>query len=63
MRCLDNDPIMRKGSYIFTLCQKVIPLFKAELTWIPGNGKQIKIWKDSIMGNSSLAAAPGIQNF
>ena len=26
--------------------------FKEELNWIPGNGKLINIWQDSILGNS-----------
>ena len=63
LRCLDNVLIVSKDSSIFNLCQKVLPLFRHDLTWIPGNDKKIRIWKDSIMENSPLASTPGIWNF
>jgi hypothetical protein len=43
-----------KGSPIFTLCKKALPHFSPHLTWVPRNGKKIRIWKDSIMGDPPL---------
>jgi hypothetical protein len=45
----------KTGSPIFTLCRKVIDHFTSHLTWVPGNGKQIKIWEDSILSDLPLA--------
>lgn len=42
------------GSPIFNLCRKVREQFASHLTWVPGNGKQIKIWNDSILGDPPL---------
>jgi hypothetical protein len=43
-----------KSSPIFALCKKVLPLFTPHLTWVPKNGRKIRIWTDSIMGDPSL---------
>ena len=62
LRCLDN-PIPRKnGSPIYKLCLKALPLFQPNLHWIPGNGKKIKLWEDSIMGDQPLGQNPRIRN-
>jgi len=45
IRCLDNPPRVRKGSPIFTICLRAFVLFSTNLTWIPGNGKHIKLWE------------------
>ena len=41
LRCLDSEPVNKQGSPIFSLRKKVLPMFKEDLQWIPGNGKQI----------------------
>ena len=43
-RCLDFPCKESKGSPIFTLCKKAFPHFSPHLTWVPRNGKKIKIW-------------------
>jgi hypothetical protein len=43
-RCVEHLLSEKTGSPIFTLCRKVIDHFTSHLTWVPGNGKQIKIW-------------------
>ena len=40
----------KKGSPIFNLCKKSLSHFIENLYWIPGNGKSINFWKDSILG-------------
>ena len=62
LRCLDKPTIHKKGSPIYKLCLKVSEHFKPMLFWIPGNGKQIKLWEDSIMGEKPLGLFPGIRN-
>ena len=51
LRCLEGEYVKTKGSSIFYLCKKLLPSFIENLYWIPGNGKVIKIWQDSILGN------------
>ena len=51
LRCLDF-PKFNQGSPISSLCKKAFLGFKEDLFWIPGNGKLIKLWKDSVMGKS-----------
>lgn len=41
---------MDKRSQIFKLLLAVTPLIREKLSWIPGNGRCIKLWEDSIMG-------------
>jgi hypothetical protein len=43
-----------KSSPIFALCKKALPHFSRHLTWVPKNGKKIRIWTDSIMGDPPL---------
>jgi ribonuclease HI len=43
-----------KSSPIFALCKKALPHFSPHLTWVPKNGKKIRIWTDSIMGDPPL---------
>jgi hypothetical protein len=62
-KCLDKAPKASKGSPIFTICQKVYGFFNPLLTWIPGNGKNILIWEDSILGGPPLDSMPGTSNF
>ena len=52
IRCLDNEQENKHVSPIYSLCRKSLAKFKEELNWIPGNGKLISIWEDSILGNS-----------
>jgi hypothetical protein len=50
----DTVPKVSKGSPIFTICQKVSSFFNPLLTWIPGNGKNVFIWEDLILGEPPL---------
>jgi hypothetical protein len=50
---------MVKGSPIFTLCLKAMRLFKPNLTWIPGNGKNIDIRDESVLGDPPLSSIEG----
>jgi hypothetical protein len=61
-RCLDKNPPNKKGSPIFKLCLKALEHFRSLLYWIPGNGKRIKVWEDSILGEEPLGQNLGIQN-
>jgi len=61
-RCLDRPPTSRKGSPISALCFKAQNLITTNLYWIPGNGKRINIWEDSIMGKIPLGNLGGIDN-
>jgi hypothetical protein len=58
-KCLDRPAKMVKGSPIFNLCLKALKLFKPNLTWIPGNGKNISIWDDSVLGDPPLSTIEG----
>jgi ribonuclease HI/exonuclease III len=61
-RFLEKPPTTKKGSPIFHLCQRAMPLLKAQLTWIPGNGSKINIWEDSILGGQPLSELREIEN-
>ena len=50
LRCLNEDREIKNGSPIFNIYKKVMPYFKAELHWIPGNGKLTRLWQDAILG-------------
>jgi len=54
VRCLDQPPKTTRGSPIFSLCLRALEHFKSKLTWISGNGRRIKIWEDSILGDPPL---------
>ena len=43
LRCLDGDHVVKNGSAIYNVCKKTLPYFRAELSFIPGNGKSISI--------------------
>ena len=62
LRCLDSPNPHKKGSPIYKLCFNVLHHFNAHLHWIPGNGKEIKLWEDSIMGEQPLGQNTGIRN-
>ena len=51
----------KKGSSISSLCKKIQIKFRDELFWIPGNGKQVKLWHDSITGKALIPCLPGIK--
>jgi hypothetical protein len=53
-KCLDHPTKVEKGFPIFSLFQKALNHFKPHLTWILGNGKEIKVWEESIMGDPPL---------
>jgi ribonuclease HI len=60
--CLNTTPKVSKGSPIFTICQKASGFFNPPLTWIPGNGENILIWEDSILGEPPLDSILGTTN-
>ena len=62
LRCLDSPTLCKKGSPIYKLCLKVLHLFQVNLHWIPGNGKKIKLWEDSIMEDQPLGQNSGWRN-
>jgi hypothetical protein len=49
-RCMDNMVDPQPGSQIWKLIRASIPSFKEHLSWIPRNGKLIRLWKDLILG-------------
>jgi hypothetical protein len=40
----------------------VLPRFREELTWIPGNRKKISIWNNYVLRNPPLASEPDLLN-
>lgn len=59
--CIEYPCRDSKGSPIFTLCKKAMPHFNPHLTWVPRNGKKIKIWQDSILGDPPLDLRQDLQ--
>jgi hypothetical protein len=49
-RSMDNPQTQQAGSQIYKLIKGTTPFFREHLSWIPGNGKTIKIWQDQIFG-------------
>ena len=46
--CVDEFPMTGNGSPIWNLYKKAVHIIKNNLHWIPGNGKQIRIWSDNL---------------
>eukprot|EP00253_Pinus_taeda_P003797 PITA_03797 len=44
-----------KGTQVWKLCNRGIEFFRSHLYRIPGNGKNTKLWSDSVMGHRPLA--------
>jgi hypothetical protein len=61
LRCLDSPPSRILGSPIWKLLRASLPLFQSKATWIPGNGKKICVWTDSIMGHPPLLQTNSLQ--
>ena len=62
LRGLESDHVKKNGSPIFALCKKSLHKFVENLYWSPGNGKQINIWKDSVLGKPP-PRLPHLQNW
>ena len=62
LRCLDGEPVIKKGSPIAKIYRKALPFFTPGLHWIPGNGKRIRIWYDIIQGQIP-PKLPRLQNW
>lgn len=62
LRCLDSQPPLRTGSPIYAMCLKALDLFKENLYWVPGNGRKIKVWEDSILGEAPLGHRRELNN-
>ena len=62
MRSLDMQPPSIKGSPVYKLCIKALDMFEKNLYWIPWNGKKIKLWDDSILGNPPLGSCSEVDN-
>ena len=56
------QPPNRNGSPIYNLCIKALDPFKRSLYWIPGNGKTVKVWEDSIPGETPLGLCMEVNN-
>jgi hypothetical protein len=54
LRCLEDPPEAHPSSQIWHLLKASLPLIQIQLTWVPGNGKKIMIWKNNITGNPPL---------
>jgi hypothetical protein len=50
IRSMDKPHLNQTGSQIWKLIKGASPFFREHLSWIPGNGKSIKIWQDRIFG-------------
>jgi len=61
-RCLDTQPPLRNGSPLYKLCRKALDPFKRNIYWIPGNGKTIKVWEDSILGETPIGLRMEVNN-
>jgi hypothetical protein len=53
---------LQKDLQFSQYAKNLSPLFKPDLTWIPGNGKNILIWEDSILGDPPLDTLSGTSN-
>ena len=62
LRCLDKPLRTLNGSPILKLCLTALEHFKSNLYWIPGNGKNIRYWDDSILGDSRLGQKVELEN-
>eukprot|EP00253_Pinus_taeda_P010228 PITA_10228 len=62
LRCLDKSPRLLKGSPIFILCNAAREQFNHYVYWIPGNGRKINLWDDSILGEQPLNHVEGLAN-
>ena len=58
----DMPPSNRNGSPIYKLCIKALEPFKSNLYWIPGDGKTIRIWDDSIMGDAPIGSCVDVDH-
>ena len=61
-RCMDLHIPLKKGSPIYKLCIKALNPFKNNLYWIPGNGKSINVWDDSILGETPIGSIMEVNN-
>ena len=61
-RCLDSQPPTRSGSQVYNLCRKALDALKKDLYWIPRNGKSIKFWEDSILGETPIGLHMDVSN-
>jgi hypothetical protein len=61
-RCLDSIPEGQPGTQIWKLFRASIPFFKENLSWIPGNGKLIRLWQDPISGSDLISRSEEIAN-
>ena len=62
LRCLDQPPRITKGSSVFKLCLTAMKHFSHKLYWISGNGKKIRIWEDSILGDQPFNQMVKLEN-
>jgi hypothetical protein len=53
--CIHSIPETLHGSQIWKIFRASIPFFKENISWIPRNGKLIRIWKDTIMGSDIIS--------
>lgn len=58
--CLESS-LPTSGSQLIKLCHKATPLIRDRAYWIPGNGKEVKIWDDNIMMHPPLSSYSSLQ--
>ena len=49
-----------KGTSLWLLCKASINLIQSNYYWIPGNGKKLKVWESSILGQPTIISLPGM---
>ena len=54
-------PPRRNGSPIYKMCLKALEPFRSNLYWILGDGKTIRVWDDSIMGDTPLGSCREVE--
>ena len=55
-------PPSRNGSPIYKMCLKALEPFRSNLYWIPGDGKTIRVWDESIMGDAPLGSCREVEH-
>lgn len=58
---LSETIIDRQCTPVWKLIKKTLPHFKACISRVPGNGRDINIWADRIMGSEAREALPNIR--
>jgi len=52
--CLDSSILEGRGSHVWTLCKSIEVTIQRHISYVPSNGKEIRIWEDNIIGQLPL---------